>query len=141
MDATKKEATATSSDTPLQIPPKNKIDPQGGSQDHQHPPTQPPTEGLIKGKRKRRIPEDAIFDKLEKTEKRSLKRRKAKKPRMKKEPFFIDPISGPVTNSPDRTPPLSPGVFDGELTPEEPVSDIGSPTSTQNHSDSSGKSL
>lgn len=69
----------------------------------------------------------------------SSKRRK-KNRKTKREYFFIEQYIRPVTGSPERTPPLSPGVFEGEVMPENPPSNQGSPSSTKNDSgDASGK--
>ncbi|KAM7510996.1 hypothetical protein LguiB_009871 [Lonicera macranthoides] len=80
---------------------------------------------------------ETIIDRLEKQERKVLKKKRPKK-KKKEVPFGIDPIDGlPITRSPDRTPPQSPGVFEGKISPRDPP---GSPTSTKNHSDSSGDS-
>lgn len=98
-----------------------------------------PTKGSNKWKWTRKT-FNGMLEYLNKEEKKTLKKKRSKKVTRPKEPFFIDPIYGPVTSSPDRTPPMSPGVFDGEISREPTPSDTGSPSSTKNHRDSNGKS-
>ena len=107
-----------------------------------HPDTKmkQPTEGSSTRKRKQNAFDNNMATYLEKKENKALKRKRSNNVHKKKEPFFIDLISGPVTGSPDRSP-ISLDDFAGEIIPEPPPSDTGSPTSTKNHSDLSGKSL
>lgn len=99
-----------------------------------------PAKGSNKKKRTQKT-FDGMLDYLEREEKKALKKKRSKKVTRPKEPFFVDQIYGPVISSPDHpSPPISLGVFDGEISPEPTPSDTGSPTSTKNYNDSSGKS-
>lgn len=146
MDATKVTVKSTIDGIQTATSPKESTKTQQTNGTHANPQrTHPDTQikQPFEGSNKRKLKQntiDGMLDYFEKEEKKALKKKRSKKVTRTKEPFFIDPIYGPVTGRPDRTPPTSLGVFDGEISPEPTPSNTRSPTSTKNHNDSNGKS-